>query len=69
MLCLRVVKLHIMAGASSTGGVLVEKQMVALASRQWSCSELKEGLKHVYNDSEMPPELAELEACFCWVQS
>ena len=55
-----------MAGTSSTDAVAAEGQLMAMASRQWSCSELKEGLKQVCNDASMPPELAELEACFYW---
>ena len=38
------------------------KPAVALASRQWSCSELQEGLGNVIADVAVDKELAEIEA-------
>ena len=36
-------------------------EIVPLASRQWSCSELQHGMQHVAEEGANPAELAELE--------
>ena len=33
-----------------------------MASRQWSCSELQEGMAHVTKEAQNPAELSELQA-------